>query len=97
MQAAPGRGERESFCAPGDSPLSDSSVVHGLRPRVGEGTKKHNGPELSQVRGAECSRRRGRSERLRLHPSVPDRARVSPRSGAQGRGSPLALQGTPVW
>lgn len=43
------------------------------------------GARAKRVRG------RGRPERLRLHPSVPDRARVSPKSGAQRRGGPLAL------
>lgn len=61
----------------------DPSVVHGLRPRVGEGTSKHNGPELSQVRG-EGEARAGPRE-TRAAPVAPERPRSRPSISEVGR------------
>lgn len=72
----PGPSERESFCAPGASPPPDPSAIRRLRPRVEEGTTKHNGPELCQVSGA--GRARARPRETRAAPVTADRPRSLP-------------------
>lgn len=91
VQAALGRGgERESFCAPCAPPPPDPSTVPGLRPQVGEGTAEHNGPELSQERGAGRARARGRGD-----PRGSDRGRASPIAAERSRSRARRDAGVP--
>lgn len=94
----PGPSERESFCAPGASPPPDPSAIRRLRPRVEEGTTKHNGPELCQVSGA--GRARARPRETRAAPVTADRPRSLPsvseigHTDTRGGGSPGSVGDT---